>query len=159
VIMIEASPAADHQGPRAWGHATHGRGGDLRRFYPQPPRVDWGIALHARSLSGGLGPQAGELRRHRPLNAAPAPVLKAIAPSRKGLVVAVECLLTWSGLAALGARAGMACVLGHARSMHARPGGTAPNAPREAHTMAAWRRGGRRPPAAVSPGGGPPATG
>jgi hypothetical protein len=40
--------------------------------------------------------QDGEIVLPRPMNAAPEPVLKAVAPDRDGLVVAVECLFTWA---------------------------------------------------------------
>jgi hypothetical protein len=56
----------------------------------------------------------GEILLPRNMKAAPEPFLKAIAPYREGLVVAVECLLTWYGLADLGAQEGIAFVLGHA---------------------------------------------
>jgi hypothetical protein len=56
---------------------------------------------------------------------------------------------TW--LADLCARAGLACVLGHAWSMNAIPGGQAKYDTSEAHTMAGLHRGGRLPPASVSP--------
>jgi hypothetical protein len=39
--------------------------------------------------------QAGAILLHRHMKAAPAPFRTAIAPSREGLVVAVECLFTW----------------------------------------------------------------
>lgn len=38
--------------------------------------------------------QDGEIGLHRKMKAAPEPFLKAVAPSRDGLVVAVECLFT-----------------------------------------------------------------
>jgi hypothetical protein len=41
----------------------------------------------------------GDIRLHRNMQAAPAPFLRAIAPSRDGLVVAVACLCTWYWLA------------------------------------------------------------
>jgi hypothetical protein len=37
----------------------------------------------------------GEVLLHRNMKAAPEPFLKAIAPDREGLVVAVECMVTW----------------------------------------------------------------
>jgi hypothetical protein len=37
---------------------------------------------------------AGEILGHRNMKAAPEPFLKAVAPSRDGLVVAVECIFT-----------------------------------------------------------------
>jgi hypothetical protein len=56
----------------------------------------------------------GEILLPRNMKAAPEPFLKAMAPYREGLVVAVECLFTWYGLADLGAHEGIAFVLGHA---------------------------------------------
>ena len=55
----------------------------------------------------------GEIVLHRNMKAAPEPFLKAIAPYRDGLVVAVECIFTWYWLAALCAAEGMprACPL------------------------------------------------
>jgi hypothetical protein len=38
--------------------------------------------------------RAGDMLVHRAMHAAPAPFLKAMAPSRDGLGVAVECLFT-----------------------------------------------------------------
>jgi hypothetical protein len=86
---------------------------------------------------------------HRNLQAAPAPLLKAIAPERAGLVVAVEGLLTWDGLAALWAPEGLAFGLGHARSMKAMHGGKAQNDKLDAQKMAVLLRGGLLPPAYV----------
>jgi hypothetical protein len=63
----------------------------------------------------------GEILVHRHMKAAPEPFLKAVAPYRDGLVVAVECICTWYGLADLCAQEGMPFVLGHALSEgHAR---------------------------------------
>jgi len=42
------------------------------------------------------------------------------------MVIAVACLVTWYWLADLCAQAGLPCVLGHALSMQAIPGGKAP---------------------------------
>jgi hypothetical protein len=49
------------------------------------------------------------------MHAGPEPLLHAIAPDREDVVVCVECRFTWYGVADRCARAGMACVLGHAR--------------------------------------------
>jgi hypothetical protein len=43
----------------------------------------------------------GEVLRHRHMKAAPEPFLKAIAPHREGLVVAVGRMFTWYWLADL----------------------------------------------------------
>jgi hypothetical protein len=61
------------------------------------------------------------------MQAAPEPFLKAIAPYRDGLVVAVECMFTWYWLADLCAQAGIPFVLGHALYVKAIHGGKAKN--------------------------------
>ena len=94
---------------------------------------------------------AGEMLLHRPMKAAPEPFLKAVAPSRDGLVVAGACVCTWSGRADLGAEAGLPFVLGQALSMTALPGGNAKNDQIDAPKIAALRRGGMLPQASVSP--------
>ena len=104
---------------------------------------------NARSVQGCLVSHAGALVPHRHMNAAPEALLKAVAPSREGLVVAVEGLFTWAWLAALCADQGLPCVLGPALSMEALHGGQAEPDPLEAHTLAARRRGGLLPQAAV----------
>jgi hypothetical protein len=60
--------------------------------------------------------QDGEMLVHRNRQAAPEPFLKAIAPYRDGLVVAVACIFTWYWLADLCAQEGLPFVLGHALS-------------------------------------------
>jgi len=60
--------------------------------------------------------QDGEMLVHRNMQAAPEPFLKAIAPYRDGLVVAVACIFTWYWLADLCAQEGLPFVLGHALS-------------------------------------------
>jgi hypothetical protein len=84
------------------------------RFYTHPHPFYCGIDLHARSMSVCILSQDGEILLHRHMKAAPEPFLKAVAPYREGLVVAVECLCTWYGLADLGAQEGIPFVLGHA---------------------------------------------
>jgi len=85
------------------------------------------------------------------MQAAPAPLLQAIAPYRAGLVVAVAWMFPWSWLAARGAPEGLAVGLGQALSMQAMQGGKATNDKSEAHKMAVLLRGGRLPQASVSP--------
>jgi transposase len=89
--------------------------------------------------------QDGEMRVHRNRQAAPEPFLKAIAPYRDGLVVAVDCLFTWYWLADLCAQEGMPCVLGHALSMKAIHGGKAKNDQIDSQKMATLLRGGMLP--------------
>ena len=93
----------------------------------------------------------GARLRHRPLPAAPAPLLQAVAPSRDGLVGAGAGLGPWDGRAALGAAAGLPGGLGPALARPALPGGKATTDPLAAHPMAAVLRGGRLPHASVSP--------
>jgi hypothetical protein len=69
----------------------------------------------------------GAIRLHRNMPTAPEIFLKAIAPYRQALVVAVECMLTWSWLADLCVQAGLTCVLGPAQDMKAMHGGKAKN--------------------------------
>ena len=100
--MIEASPLSL---PR-W-YAGSGKeelvtkeGGDLMRCSTTQHPWDGGIDRHARSMSVCIVSQDGAILVPRNMPAAPEPFLQAIAPSRDGLVVAVECIVTWYGRAA-----------------------------------------------------------
>ena len=110
-----------------------------------------GIDLHARSMSVCVLRHDGDMLRHRNMPAAPEPFLTAVAPYRDGLVVAVECLCTWYGLADLCAQEGIPFVLGHALSMQAIHGGKAKHDTIAAQKIAALLRGGMLPQAYVSP--------
>jgi Transposase len=94
---------------------------------------------------------AGEILLHRNMKAAPDPFLKAIAPYREGLVVAVECMFTWYWLADLCAQEGLAFVLGHALYMKAIHGGKAKNDRIDSPKIAVLLRGGMLPQAYVYP--------
>jgi len=85
------------------------------------------------------------------MKARPEVLLKALAPYRDDIVVAVECILTWYWLADLCAREGIPCVLGHALSMKAIHGGKANNAKIDSQKMAVLLRGGMLPQAYVYP--------
>jgi hypothetical protein len=95
LILIEAPSSADRRGTAGVGHTTYRRGGDLRRFYPQPHQFDGGIDLHARTLYVWGWSQEGAVLFHRHMKAAPEPFLRAISPYREDVVVSVECLFTW----------------------------------------------------------------
>jgi transposase len=95
--------------------------------------------------------QDGELMVHRDMKASPEPFLKAIAPSREDIVVAVECLFTWYWLADLCAQEGLPFVLGHARAMKAIHGGKAKNDKIDSQKIAVLLRGGMLPQAYVYP--------
>jgi transposase len=85
------------------------------------------------------------------MKAAPEPFLKAVAPYREGLVVAVECIFTWYWLADLCACEGLPFVLGHALYMKAIHGGKAKNDKIDAQKIAGLLRGGMLPQAYVYP--------
>ena len=121
------------------------------RFSTQQHPLYCGIDLHARTMYACILDQHGEMQLHRNLQASPEIFLKAIAPSRDDIVVAVECLFTWYWLADLCAREGMPFVRGHALSMKAMHGGTAKNDTIDAPTIAVVLRGGLLPQASVSP--------
>ena len=84
------------------------------RFYTHTHPFYCGIDLHARSMYVCILLYDGEIVLHRNMKAAPVAFLKAIAPYRDGLVVAVECLFTWYGLTDLCAQEDIPFVLGHA---------------------------------------------
>jgi transposase len=144
--MIVAAPSAYHSGMRALGKSlTHSRGGDLRRCYTTPHQFYGGLDLQARSRYVCVLSHDGELVLHRHMQAAPEAFLKAVAPAREGLVVAVECLCTGSWLAALWAEQGIPFVLGHALDMKAIHGGKAQHDTSDSPKMAALLRGGMLP--------------
>ena len=115
------------------------------RFYTNQHPVYCGIDLQARSMYVCILSQEGEILLHRHMQAAPEPFLKAMAPSREGLVVAVECIFTWYWLADWCAAQGIPVVLGHALDMTALHGGKAQNDKIDSHKMAALLRGGMLP--------------
>jgi Transposase len=121
------------------------------RFYTKPQPFYCGIHLHARSMYVCILSHGGEILLHRNMKAAPEPFLKAVAPYREGLVVAVEGLFTWDWLADLCAEQAIPVVLGHALYMNAIPGGKAKNDQIDAHKIAALLRGGMLPQAYVYP--------
>jgi hypothetical protein len=85
----------------------------MRCYTTQPP-LYCGIDLHAHTMDGCILSQDGELVLHRHMPASPETWLKALAPYRDHLVIAVEGLFTWYGLADLCAHEGLPFVLGHA---------------------------------------------
>jgi transposase len=121
------------------------------RFYTKPHQFYCGIDLHARTMYLCILNQDGEIVLHRNMKAAPEPFLRAVAPYRDGLVVAVECLFTWYWLAALCAQEGIPFVLGHALYMKAIHGGKAKNDKIDAQKIAVLLRGGMLPQAYVYP--------
>jgi transposase len=121
------------------------------RFYTHQHPFYCGIDLHARTMYLCILSQDGEVMLHRNMPAAPEPFLKAVAPYRDGLVVAVECIFTWYWLADLCAREGIPFVLGHALYMKAIHGGKAKNDKIDSQKIAVLLRGGMLPQAYVYP--------
>src|SRR5215471_1181377 len=121
------------------------------RFYTTQHPFYCGIDLHARTMYIGILDQGGEVLVHRNMKTDPDAFLKAIAPYRPGLVVAVECMLTWYWLADLRADQGLPFVLGHALSLKAIHGGNATNDKIDSQKIAALLRGGMLPQASVYP--------
>jgi transposase len=121
------------------------------RFYTKQHRFYCGIDLHARSMYVCILSRDGDILVHRKMHAAPAPFLKAIAPYRDGLVVAVECIFTRYWLADLCAQEDIPFVLGHALYMKAIHGGKAKNDKIDSHKIAVLLRGGMLPQADVYP--------
>jgi transposase len=81
----------------------------------------------------------------------PEAFLRAIAPYRPDIVVAVECMFTWYWLADLCADEDIPFVLGHALYMKAIHGGKAKNDKIDSHKIAVLLRGGLLPQATVYP--------
>jgi transposase len=121
------------------------------RFYTTQHPFYCGIDLHARSMYVCIVNHDGEILVHRNMKAAPEPFLKAVAPYRDGLVVAVECIFTWYWLADLCTQEGIPFVLGHALYMKAIHGGKAKNDKSDSQKIAALLRGGMLPQAYVYP--------
>ena len=110
-----------------------------------------GIDLHARTMYVCILNHAGEILVHRDMQASPETFLKAVAPYREDMVVAVECIFTWYWLADLCAQEGLPFVLGHALYMQAIHGGKAKNDRIDARKIAVLLRGGMIPQAYVYP--------
>src|SRR6058998_226140 len=95
--------------------------------------------------------QQGEILLHRNMPCNTDFFLKAIAPYREDVAVAVECIFTWYWLADLCAQENIAFVLGHALYMKAIHNGKAKNDKIDAHKIAVLLRGGMIPQAYVYP--------
>jgi transposase len=121
------------------------------RFYTKQHPFYCGIDLHARTMYVCILSQDGEIVLHRNMPAGPETFLKAIAPYRDQIVVAVECIFTWYWLADLCAQEGLPFVLGHALSIKAIHGGKAKNDKIDSQKIAGLLRGGMLPQAYVYP--------
>jgi hypothetical protein len=66
------------------------------RFYTRQHRHYCGVDLHARTMYLCVLNQAGEILLEENLRCDPQLFLRAIAPFRDDMVVAVECIFTWT---------------------------------------------------------------
>jgi transposase len=121
------------------------------RFYTKTHQYYCGIDLHTRWMYLCILNQQGEILFHKNLKACPESFLKAVAPYRQDLVVAVECIFSWYWLADLCAEEGIHFVLGHALYMKAIHGGKAKNDKIDSSKIAILLRGGNIPQAYVYP--------
>jgi transposase len=121
------------------------------RFYTNTHRHYCGIDLHARAMYLCILDANGQTLLHRNMKATPEAFLRAVAPFRDDLVVAVECIFSWYWLADLCADEGIAFVLGHALYMKAIHGGKAKNDRLDSKKIAVLLRGGLLPQAYVYP--------
>jgi transposase len=152
LILIEAPSPADQRGMlRAAKTLVTNKEETSMRFYTTQHPFYCGIDLHARTMYVCILSQSGEVLVHRNMKTDPEAFLKAIAPYRQGLVVAVECMFTWYWLADLCANQGIPFVLGHALYMKAIHGGKAKNDKIDSQKIAALLRGGMLPQAYVYP--------
>lgn len=120
-------------------------------FYTQQHKHYCGIDLHAKAMYVCILDPHGTKLVHKNLPITPEALLRVIAPYREEMVVAVECMFTWYGLADLCAKEGIAFVLGHARYMKAIHGGKTKNDTIDADKIAVLLRGGMLPQAYVYP--------
>ena len=67
------------------------------KFYTEQHPHYCGIDLHARTMYMCILNQAGAIVLHRNMKAEPESFLNTIAPFRKDIVVAVECIFTCTG--------------------------------------------------------------
>lgn len=86
------------------------------RFYTRQHKYYCGIDLHARTMYVCVLNQEGQILLHQNIRCDPQILLQTIQPYREDLVVAVECIFTWHGLADLCARENIIFILGHAGS-------------------------------------------
>src|SRR4029453_13197515 len=121
------------------------------RFYTKQHQFYCGLDLHARTMYVCILSQDSEVVLHRHMPARPDALLKAIAPYRDDMVIAVECIFTWYWLADLCAQEGLPFVLGHALYMKAIHGGKTKNDKIDSQKIAVLLRGGMLPQACVYP--------
>lgn len=110
-----------------------------------------GIDLHARSMYICILDNKGNTVYHKNRPCTPAHFLDAIAPSRDGLVVGVECIFCWYWLADLCRAEAIDFILGHALYMKSIHGVKTKNDRIDSLKIARLIRGGNFPLAYVYP--------
>ena len=121
------------------------------RFYNQQHPFYCGVDLHAKTLHLCVLDQAGEIVRHRGIQARPQDFLRTIEPYRKQLVVGAECMFAWYWLSDLCIAEEITFVLGHALYMRAIHGGKTKNDKIDSEKIARLLRGGTFPMSYVYP--------
>jgi transposase len=121
------------------------------KFYTNQHKYYCGIDLHTRKMYVCILDEKGEIREHRNMKTDRDAFLKAIAPFREDIVVAVECIFSWYWVADLCHNEGIPFVLGHALYMKAIHGGKAKNDKIDSQKIAALLRGGMIPMSYVYP--------
>jgi transposase len=125
----------------------------MMRFYTKQHSFYCGIDLHARLLAICIVDQAGAIVLQTQIPADKQLLLKALAPFRPDVVIAVECLFAWYWVADLCRDEQIPFVLGHALYMKAIHGGKAKNDDIDAEKIARLLKGGNIPVAYVYPKG------
>jgi transposase len=121
------------------------------RFYTKQHKFYCGIDLHTKKMYLCILDETGEIRLHRNIKTDRGLFLKAIAPYRDDIVVAVECMFTWYWIADLCVKEKIPFVLGHALYMKAIHGGKAKNDKIDSRKIAVLLRGGMIPQSYVYP--------
>jgi transposase len=121
------------------------------RFYTNQHKYYCGINPHTRKMYICILDEKGEIREHRNMKTDRDAFLKAIAPFREDIVVAVECIFTWYWVADLCHKEGIPFVLGHALYIKAIHGGKAKNDKIDSQKIAVLLRGGMMPMVYVYP--------
>ena len=120
-------------------------------FYTKQHKFYCGIDLHTNKMYLCILDETGEIRLHQNIKTDRELFLKAIAPYRENIVVAVECMFTWYWIADLCISENIPFVLGHALYMKAIHGGKAKNDKIDSRKIAVLLRGGMMPQSYVYP--------
>lgn len=121
------------------------------RFYQPQTRFYCGVDLHARTMYICVLDRRGKKLLHCELRCDRGKFLRLIAPYKKSLTVAAECVSNWYWLADLCGEEKIEFVLGHAQYMKAIHGGKAKNDRIDSEKIARLLQSGMLPMAYVYP--------